>query len=168
MATVNDPRATKLLDEIDAWVGRTKSTPGELGQMALNHGGFVPLLRSRASLRDETANIVRDFMAAFPDDSALPRDLAHKLMADARANAPWRPDRHRSLMIKHGYPTHGSPAVAPTPSPAPEAKPRISAAVIRAAKIDGRDLPTFVSALIAMGLDCWRDDRVASGEAVTS
>lgn len=52
------------------------------------------------------------------------------------------------------------------PAPAPAGKPKISAAVIRAAKLDGRDLPTFVTALIDMGLECWRDDRREHGEAV--
>lgn len=45
-------------------------------------------------------------------------------------------------------------------------KPRLSAAVIRAAKVDGRDLAAFVTALIDMGLDCWRDDRITNGEPV--
>jgi len=44
------------------------------------------------------------------------------------------------------------------------AKSRVSAAVMRAAKVDGRDLPSFVTALIEMGLECWRDDRAQHGE----
>lgn len=58
------------------------------------------------------------------------------------------------------------PQVPPLAAPAPAGKPKIKAAVIRAATLDGRDLPTFVTALIDMGLECWRDDRIESGEAV--
>lgn len=61
-------------------------------------------------------------------------------------------------------PTASQPV--PSPAPAPADKPKISAAVIRAAKLDGRDLPTFVTALIDMGLECWRDDRREHGEPV--
>lgn len=57
-----------------------------------------------------------------------------------------------------------APAVAGTVTPT-RPKPRISAAVIRAARIDGRDLYAFATALIDMGLDCWRDDRAQNGEA---
>lgn len=59
-----------------------------------------------------------------------------------------------------------APVSAPPAEPAPPGKPKIKAAVIRAATLDGRDLPTFVTALIDMGLECWRDDRIESGEAV--
>lgn len=156
--------AEALLAEIDAWCEHTMRTPGELGQMVLYHGGFVPLLRKRGTLKPETATRIRAFMAHFPDRDALPDALVQKMVFEARAGSTWAPERHRSLMIKFGYPAHGGgyPPVATQP----EGKPRISAAVIRAAKIDGRDLPVFVTALIDMGLECWRDDRVEHGEPV--
>lgn len=166
------PRA--LLDDIDRWAIATKSSAGELGQMVLNHGGFAPLLRKRGTLSPETETRVRAFMACFPDREALPPSLIARLKNEARANRGWAQDRHRSLMMRLGYSSHPSIASAPgsgegvsrEPVTPPPGKPRINAAVIRAAKLDGRDLPTFVTALIDMGLECWRDDRVQHGEAV--
>ncbi|RIA37492.1 hypothetical protein DFR49_3377 [Hephaestia caeni] len=167
------PDAEALLREIIAWTKASGSTSGQLGQMVLNHGGFVPLLRKRGTLKAATAERVRAFMAAFPTRAALPAVLAAKLKREAQVRAPWTAERHRSLMIRLGYPSHPSlaapapPPSPPPPEPAAGGKPRVSAAVIRAARIDGRDLPTFVTALIEMGLECWRDDRIMSGEAVS-
>lgn len=173
--------AQQLLREIFAWVSATKSSAGQLGQMVLNHGGFVPLLQKRGSLNPETAALIRAFMEAFPDHAALPTSLATKIKDAARAGSPWRPERHRSMLIRFGYVDHVSLTdrqlvrrwIMPEPEPMPIApapveagKPRISAAVIRAAKLDGRDLPTFVTALIDMGLECWRDDRALHAESV--
>lgn len=178
-----NPAAEALLREIIAWVSATKSSTGQLGQMVLNHGGFVPLLQKRGSLNPETGALIRAFMEAFPDQAALPSGLAVKIKEAARAGSPWRPERHRSMLIRFGYVDHPSLSdrqlqrrwVLPDPEPAAPApaeadqggrKPRISAPVIRAAKLDGRDLPTFVTALIEMGLECWRDDRLLHGEPV--
>ncbi|APR52005.1 hypothetical protein CA223_06735 [Sphingomonas koreensis] len=182
-----NPEAEALLREIVAWVSAAKSSSGQLGQMVLNHGGFVPLLQKRGSLNPETAALIRAFMEAFPDKEALPADLAAKIKEQARAGTPWRPERHRSMLIRFGYFDHVSlnnhsfrrrwlmpitetasnPAAAPAESEMGGGKPRISAAVIRAAKLDGRDLPTFVTGLIEMGLECWRDDRVLHGEPLS-
>lgn len=83
-----------------------------------------------------------------------------------RAVGPRLERRVRSF-LKTGagrrYDEPATPAVA-SPTPAKPEKFRVSAGVIRAAKVDGRDLPTFVTALIDMGLECWRDDRAAHGE----
>lgn len=71
-----------------------------------------------------------------------------------------------------GYRRGASPAAVTQPAMSPPAeKPgkfRVSAAVIRSAKVDGRDLPTFVTALIDMGAGvlarrsrgAWGDGRV--------
>lgn len=60
-----------LLAEIDAWCAATGQTPLQLGQMALNHGGFVPLLIKRRSLKAGTAALVREFMILFPTEASL-------------------------------------------------------------------------------------------------
>ena len=140
------PAATRaLLTAIDAWLAATGCAAGELGIIALNHAGFVPLLRKRGTLRPETDAHLRRFMAAFPDRRALPPGRVEALKIAARGGRPWREEA--------------------TPPPTPT-KPRLPAAVVVAARMDGRDLATFVEALIAMGLECWRDDRLAHGEMV--
>src|SRR6188508_412327 len=102
------PAAVALLDDIDRWVIAAKSSCGQLGQMVLNHGGFVPLLRKRGTLKPDTDARLRAFMAAFPDREALPPGLAGRLVEEARSNSGWAPERHRSMMIRIGYPLHSS------------------------------------------------------------
>lgn len=43
--------------------------------------------------------------------------------------------------------------------PMPAGKPHVRAGVIRAAAADGRDLPTFVTAMIDLGLECWLEGQ---------
>lgn len=153
MTAVRDLRAQALLAAIDAWTAATKCTAGELGIMALRHGGFVPLLRKRGTLNPDTDAHLRAFMAAFPDHRALPPATVTAMKKEANAGRPWR--------------SSTAPAAqAQPPAPAPAAKPKVPAAVVVASRLDGRDLATFVSALIAMGLDVWRDDRLSHGEPV--
>jgi len=148
--------ADALLLAIADWAVATKRTSSDLGQLVLNHPGFVPLLKKRGTLKPETDALLRAFMTRFPDRDALSPALFARLKSDARAANPWRPEKHAAMMARYGLAS----------APAAEGKPKISAAVIRAAKVDGRDLPTFVTACIEMGLACWRDDRLASGESV--
>ena len=181
-----NPAADALLRDIIAWTRAAGSTSGQLGQMVLNHGGFVPLLEKRGSLKPETEDLIRAFMTTFPDRGTLPASLAQKLKSEARCHNPWSPERHRSMMIRLGYPDHPSlspmsnlsgaaqqkiaEAKAVRAAPTDPGKPRVSAAVIRAAKVDGRDLPAFVTALIDMGAgvlarrsrDEWRGDIMSS------
>lgn len=50
--------------------------------------------------------------------------------------------------------------------PPPALKWQPSPEIVHAAALDGRPLGEFAGALIQMGLDCWRDDRILSGEPV--
>ncbi|WP_139198044.1 hypothetical protein [Sphingomonas gellani] len=157
--------ADALLAEIEAWSDPAACSYGELGTIVLNHPGFVPLLRKRGTLKADTAGKLRAFMRHFPDVERLPADLRRSMVAQGRTGRTWSPENHQSTMLRLGHPELRDPPAAPRPAPTGD-KPRINAAVIRAAKLDGRDLPIFVTALIDMGLECWRDDRAAHGEAV--
>ncbi|WP_294391995.1 hypothetical protein [uncultured Sphingomonas sp.] len=167
VSATQHPAADQFLGEVEAWTGATKRTAAELGAIVLNHGGFIPLLRKRGTLKPETAARVRAFMAAFPDAASLPKQLAAELKEEARSGGGWTVERHRSLAAKYGFPGGvPKPTLETPPEVAVGGKPRVSAAVQRACLVDGRDLVTFVTALIDMGLECWRDDRQAHGEPI--
>lgn len=72
--------ATKLLAEIDAYCERTGTRPGRIGSTAFNHPGFVPLLRKRGWLREESAAVIRQLMAAYPDGIPEAESLRRTLM----------------------------------------------------------------------------------------
>lgn len=100
---VTSTAASILLREIGDWTAATGRTPAELGSVVLNHGGFVPLLRKRGTLKPETAAKVRDFMRTFGTAERLSGEVFARMLTDARAGAPWTLERHRSLMIRYGF-----------------------------------------------------------------
>lgn len=78
-AALSREDAAALLGDIDRWCERT-GTPGNiLGQMALDFGGYVGLLRRRGTARSRTAGLVRCFLARWPDGVPLDeRDRARR------------------------------------------------------------------------------------------
>lgn len=70
------PQAAALLAEIDAYCERTGTPVGRVGTIAFNHAGFVPLLRKRGWLRDESAAVISQLLANYPD--GIPEAELHR------------------------------------------------------------------------------------------
>lgn len=62
--------AAELLAEIDAYCERTGTPAARVGKLAFNHFGFVALLRKRGWLTDESAAVIRQLIATYPDGIA--------------------------------------------------------------------------------------------------
>jgi hypothetical protein len=65
--------------------------------------------------------------------------------------SPWAP----IVLSEIGLQAMKAPPVATVPA----GKPRINAAIIRAAREDGRDLYVFATAMMERGLDSWLAQR---------
>lgn len=77
-----------LLAEIDDYCRRTGTPAGYIGKLALNHPGFVPLLRKRGTLNPATADIIRAVLAKHPGgisrEQSLHREAAAATEREAR------------------------------------------------------------------------------------
>lgn len=78
--------AEVLLAEIMRYCVETRMGEKLVGQLALDHPGFVGLLRKRGTLRDKTAERVRAFMRRWPHGTT-PQQVQEAAQADARAEA---------------------------------------------------------------------------------
>lgn len=74
--------AAQLLVEIDAWCAATGVDPITLGQLAVDQGAWVGLLRLRGSARARRAAMIRQFMSYWPD--GVPGDLRPALRVAVR------------------------------------------------------------------------------------
>lgn len=134
------------LRDITDFCARHRLTETRFGRDAVNDPRFVNNIRKGAQPRASTVRKVRDYMN----------------MIDHAAKEAAKPVQggKRTFIL----PEEDGGKATPPPPPAP--KPKIPVAVLKAREIDGRDLPVFIEALVMMGLECWREDRLAHGEAV--
>ena len=127
-----------IIREIEDFCARTGMAESRLTMDALGNPSFPRNVRNGSNPRPETLAKLRAFMSRYE--------------ADAERTA-------RRFILDVPEPPNDTVALRE-----PARKPRIPAAVLKARAIDGRDLFEFIEALVLMGLDCWRDDRIAHGE----
>ena len=83
----------------------------------------------------------------------------------ANAKAHWRDAAREPAPVAAPAPAEPERRFLPIAWPAKNpAMPQVTARIVQAAYLDGRDIPTFLAALVDMGLDCWRADRAEHGE----
>jgi hypothetical protein len=140
---------------------------------------FMRAFPSREELTPQTLDVLkREAMSDKPWDASRHLSLSRKYGLGWKPLDPLsslsRSEFASATEIKSKAPLAPPPPAPPAPAlptvrqPEPSSfrKPSIPAHVVEAAKLDGRDLTSFVSALIEMGFDCWREDRALEGEAV--
>jgi SOS-response transcriptional repressor LexA len=93
---------------------------------------------------------------------------ATRLVADLEADGLIRVERfhHARVVTIVATGEKTAPVVSKPKKPATvqaARPPAIPAAIVAAAREDGRPLLDFVQALLWMGLECWRDDRAIGG-----
>lgn len=140
--------ATKLLADVEGWCRKTGSVETLVGRVLFRHPGFVGLLRKRLTATLEKEKIVRAFLADNPEgwNGKLPKcsgygvtrpqgasPLGMRVLRDGLEDAVRKLDGCERFKLPDG--------------------------VAEAAKIDGRPYTEFLSALMWMGLECWKDDR---------
>ena len=76
-----------LLIDVEAYLARTRMGTTLLGDLMLGHAGFVGVLRKRGLARPETARMVRDFMARWPEGTTRDQVRAWNLEIAEDMNA---------------------------------------------------------------------------------
>lgn len=112
--------ADRLLADIEGWCGRTGVSERDLGAGALNHPGFVGLLRHRRTLKAATEVEVRAFLDAHPDgvapqpapapivepasvEASQAEGVAPPTPAPATPRKPWAEDYMARLQAARAY-----------------------------------------------------------------
>lgn len=147
--------ARRLLADIEAWCARTGTPETSIGHALFRHPGFVGLLRKRLQLSEIKEEQVRNFLERFPGGycDELPKthgygvtklptasNRAIQIMRDGMEDEVRRLDGLRRFKLPEG--------------------------VAEAAIVDGRPYSEFLTSLVWMGLECWKDDRAVHRERV--
>lgn len=155
--------AEALLAHIVAWCTRTGAPETQVGSILFRHPGFVGLLRKRLIVTADTERKVMEFLALHPDGYTSP-PLS---MKNAFSSLPPMHilqgcnQNHRELpfeqmvRIREEISSQTRAPVFPRPAPL-EIPPEVYAA----RRQDGRPLSEFITALIEMGLSCWRENQI--------
>jgi len=118
-AQPGNPLGVALLDEIEAYLARTRMGGSLLGELAVGHPGYVNLLRKRRTARAQTADPMRAFMRRWPEGATRDAVMAsrHAETADNAAAL-----RAASIAAAHGVRFVDARAPGPGESLADEIK----------------------------------------------
>jgi hypothetical protein len=156
----------QLLADTDAWCQRTGTAETAIGRLLFRHPGFIGLLRKRLTVSDEKEAAVRQFLTDNPEgwNGKLPqchgfgvtrplRSAKTRLVGGVAAEAGYGQPSARSIQVlRDGL----EDAVRKLDGCQ---RFKLPDGVAEAARTDGRPYTEFLSALMWMGLECWKDDR---------